>query len=75
MCTIRVLVVTDFSKNFVLECDAYRKGLGVVLLQDGNPSTFTSKWLCDRNLGKSTYEKEIMVILHLIDTWKPYLLG
>jgi hypothetical protein len=26
-------------------------------------------------LGKSIYEKEMLVILHVIDLWHPYLLG
>jgi len=37
--------------------------------------TFTSKQLCDRNLGKSTYEKEMMVILHAVDKWRQYPIG
>jgi hypothetical protein len=44
-------------------------------MQEGYPLAFTSKQLCDRNLGKSTYEKEMMVILHAIDIWGPYLIG
>ena len=30
---------------------------------------FISKKLCDHNLGKSTYEKEIMAFLHAMETW------
>jgi hypothetical protein len=26
-------------------------------------------------LGKSTYEKEMMAIIHVVHTWRPYLLG
>jgi hypothetical protein len=26
-------------------------------------------------LGKSTYEKEMLAILHAVDLWHPYLLG
>ena len=48
--------------------------LDVVLTQEGGPLAFTSEQLCDRNLGKSTYGKEMMVILHAVNTWQPYLL-
>lgn len=68
MCLTLVLVVTDFSKPFVLECEASGIGLGAISTQEGRTLTFTSNQLCDRNLGKSTHEKEIMSILHAVDT-------
>jgi hypothetical protein len=44
-------------------------------MQEGRPLAFTSKQLSERNLGKSIYEKEMLAILHVVDLWRPYLLG
>jgi len=75
MCTTHVLVLLDFTKTFVLECDAPGKGIGAVLMQDGRTLAFTRKQLLERYLGQSIYEKEMLVILHVVDLWHPYILG
>jgi hypothetical protein len=75
MCTTPCPGTTHFTKTFVLECDASGKGIGAVLMQDGRPLAFTRKQLSERHLGQSTYEKEMLAILHAVDLWHPYLLG
>jgi hypothetical protein len=49
MCMNHVLALPDFINTFVLECDAFGKGIGVVLMQDGMPLDFTSKQLSERH--------------------------
>jgi hypothetical protein len=75
MCTTPVSALPDFTKTFFLKCDVSGKGIGVVLVQEGWPLSFTSKQLSERNLKKIIYEKEMLVILHVVDLWRPYLLG
>jgi hypothetical protein len=75
MCTILVLELPNLTKIFVLEYDVMHRGVRSLLIQEGHSMAFTGKKLCYRNLVKSTYEKEIMAILHTFDTWYPYLIG
>ena len=64
-----VLALTDFSKLFIVEADASGNGLGVVLMQEGHPIAFYSKAISERALGRSTYEKELMAIVHSVLKW------
>jgi hypothetical protein len=36
-------------------------------MKEGKPLAFNSKQLYERNLGKSTYEKEMFAILHVMN--------
>jgi hypothetical protein len=37
MCKAPILTTQDFTKTFVVECDASRIGIGVVPMQEGIP--------------------------------------
>jgi hypothetical protein len=75
MCKNPVLTTPDFTKTFIVECDALGNGIGVVLMQEGNPLDFESRPLKRKELHKPIYEKEIMEILHALKKWCPYLIG
>jgi hypothetical protein len=58
----------------VIETDACDKGIGAVLLQDDHPLAFISRSLGPKHQHLSTYEKESLAILIVVDKWSSYLL-
>jgi hypothetical protein len=68
-----VLALLDFSKQFQLKTDASDLGVGAVLMQEGHPLAFIRKTLGPRTIGLSTYEKEYLAILIVVEHWRAYL--
>jgi hypothetical protein len=71
--TIPVLALPDFIKPFIIETDASEMGVGAVLMQGGHPLAFLSKDLGPKSKGLSTYEKEYMAILVVVQYGRAYL--
>lgn len=75
MSSLPVRAIPDFSKEFRIETDASRKGLGAVLMQEGRPVAFISQSLSDKALLKSVYKKELMPLVVAVQKWRHYFLG
>lgn len=75
MTSPQVITLPDFSTTFELECDASGNGIGAFLQQRGRPIAFTSQALGPRNQAFSTYERELIAIVHTIKKWQNYLQG
>lgn len=75
MTQVPVLTLPDFSKEFVIETDAYRYGLGAVLMQESRPIAYFNHTLGTHARIKSVYEWELMAIAMAIQKWRSYLTG
>jgi hypothetical protein len=75
MCKGPISTTPDFTKTFIVECDASRNGIGVVLMQQGRILSFESKLIKGKNLHKPIYDKEMLTILYALKQWCPYLIG
>jgi hypothetical protein len=64
MCRTPILAIPNFTKTFIMECDALENGISAHLMQEGRPIAFESHQVICNNLLKPIYEKGILDILH-----------
>ena len=65
----------DFTKEFIVESDAFHTGIGAILTQGGRPVAYFSKALSEKHQTLSVYDKEMMAILVVVKKWSSYLVG
>ena len=68
-----VLALPNFKLPFTVETDACKRGVGAVLMQAGHPVAYLSKALGPVAQTMSTYEKECLAILLVVEKWRSYL--
>lgn len=68
-----MLAMPNFSLQFVIETDAFAKGIGAVLQQQGHPIAYASKALGLKAQCLSTYERECLAILMTVEHWRHYM--
>lgn len=78
--TAPILVMADTTKPFRIECDASDFAVGSILSQKEDdeiwhPVAYISKSLTDTQRNYDIHDKELLAIIHSLETWRHYLEG
>jgi hypothetical protein len=73
--TAPVLTLPDIKKDFVVYCDASKRGLGCVLMQEGKVVAYASRQLKKHEENYPTHDLELAVVVHALKIWRHYLIG
>ncbi|GKF18968.1 putative reverse transcriptase domain-containing protein [Tanacetum coccineum] len=69
------MALPEGSENFVVYCDASRKGLGVVLMQGEKVIAYASRQLKIHEKNYTTHDLELGAIVFSLKMWRHYLYG
>ncbi|XXG47399.1 hypothetical protein AAC387_Pa02g2062 [Persea americana] len=73
--TAPILPLPEGSGGFVIYSDAFRVGLGCVLMQNGKVIAYGSRQLKDHERNYATYDLELAAIVFALKLWRHYLFG
>ena len=73
--TLPVLAYFDKTKKHTIQCDASKKGLGAVLLQESKPVMYMSRALTQTEQRYSNIERELLAIVFALERLNHYTFG
>jgi hypothetical protein len=69
-----VLVLSDLTKKFDIYFDASCRGLGYVLMQEGQVVCYASRQLRKHEENYPTHDLELAAVVHALKIWRHYLI-
>nr|GFA74667.1 hypothetical protein [Tanacetum cinerariifolium] len=73
LCSATILALAKGSKNFMVYCDASRKGLGAVLMQNEKVTAYASCQLKIHKKNYTTHDLKIGAVVFALKIWRHYL--
>jgi hypothetical protein len=70
-----LLQLPDFSKQFVVDCDASWTSFGAVLHQGDGAIAYFSRAVAPHHQKLPAYERELIGLVKEVRNWRPYLWG
>ena len=70
-----VLRYYNLKEDVTIQCDASQRGLGVALLQGGQPVAYALCTLTDKEVNYAQIEKELLVIVFACEKFDAYIYG
>nr|GEU59861.1 putative reverse transcriptase domain-containing protein [Tanacetum cinerariifolium] len=75
LCSASILALPQGSENFVVYCDASRKGLGAVLMQKEKVIAYASRQLKIHEKNYTTHDLKHRAVVFALKMWRHYLYG
>jgi hypothetical protein len=70
-----ILSLSESGKRFTIYTDAFRIGVGCVLMQDGKVIAYDSRQLKKHERNYPTHDLELAVVVLALKSWRHYLYG
>ncbi|GKF53103.1 putative reverse transcriptase domain-containing protein, partial [Tanacetum coccineum] len=75
LCSAPILALPEGSKDFIIYCDASKKGLGAVLMQREKVISYASRQLMIHEKNYTTHDLELGAVVFALKIWRHYLYG